>query len=124
MSTPISSSACVTFGWIISAGAEPAERTETDPLESSWVRAAATCERPAFLTQTKSTSGFVFSIAPSAWAKASSRSRAKLGARSCRKLSPSGPDRASASSDSTRNRSIVSRDQIPSNSSTSSPIAA
>ena len=42
------------------------------------MRPAAICERPAFWTQTKSTSGTSFTILPSAWASAFRRSRANL----------------------------------------------
>ena len=47
------------------------------PSERSLTRPAAIWLRPALWTQTNSTSGCSFTIVPSAWASARSRSRAK-----------------------------------------------
>ena len=77
MSTPSSAITSTTAGLISSPGALPAERTWTRPSERSVTSPAAIWLRPALWTQTNSTSGCSFTILPSAWASASSRSRAK-----------------------------------------------
>src|ERR1700742_1749188 len=56
-SRPSSSIAATTAGLMVSAGADPAERTVTRPAAWWSSRAAAICERPALWTHTNSTSG-------------------------------------------------------------------
>ena len=76
-SSPISDIAATTAGSSSEAGREPADRTRILPLASTVSRAAAIWERPAFCTQTNSTSGTALVTAPLDLARALSRSLAK-----------------------------------------------